>query len=176
MIGFIGRLYCNYSWSHIELLLDKESLTVVWFSEWSLVSPIVDLLISPLSLSPLLRPTASRPVCLRINHQIWSLRPDLYYCQTFAGLLMWGALSDERTGLSFTTTAGPRQCSHSRVLVPWDSRPYFTVSNSRLSQPGRPGPRIYIPQERGGPVIFQGTGFPFRRLLRVAELRWSPHA
>jgi hypothetical protein len=33
---------------------------------------------------------------------IWGLRPDLYYCQTVAGLLMWGALSDERTGLSFT--------------------------------------------------------------------------
>jgi hypothetical protein len=32
---------------------------------------------------------------------IWGLRPDFYYCLTFAGLLMWGALSDERTGLSF---------------------------------------------------------------------------
>jgi hypothetical protein len=36
-----------------------------------------------------------------------------YYCQTVAGLLMWGALSDERTGLSFTIAAGPRQRSHS---------------------------------------------------------------
>jgi hypothetical protein len=26
-----------------------------------------------------------------------------------------------------------------------------------------PGPRIYIPQEEGGPVIPPGTGFPFRR-------------
>jgi hypothetical protein len=25
-----------------------------------------------------------------------------FYCQTIAGLLMWGALSEERTGLSFT--------------------------------------------------------------------------
>jgi hypothetical protein len=33
---------------------------------------------------------------------IWGLRLDLFYCQTIAGLLMWGALSDERTGLSFT--------------------------------------------------------------------------
>jgi hypothetical protein len=45
---------------------------------------------------------------------------------------MWGALADERTGLSFTTAAGPRQLSHSRVPVPWDSRTYFTVSDSRL--------------------------------------------
>jgi hypothetical protein len=33
---------------------------------------------------------------------IWGLQPDFYYCQTIASLLMWGALSDERTGLSFT--------------------------------------------------------------------------
>jgi hypothetical protein len=32
---------------------------------------------------------------------IWDLRPDLYYCWTVTGLLIWGALSDERTGLSF---------------------------------------------------------------------------
>jgi hypothetical protein len=32
---------------------------------------------------------------------IWGLRPVLYYCLTVTGFLMWGALSDERTGLSF---------------------------------------------------------------------------
>jgi hypothetical protein len=32
---------------------------------------------------------------------IWGLRPDVYYCLTVTGFLMWGALSDERTGLSF---------------------------------------------------------------------------
>jgi hypothetical protein len=63
---------------------------------------------------------------------IWVLRPDFYYCQTAAGLLMWGALSDERTGLSFTIAAGARQHRPSRVRVPWHSRPNFTVSNSRL--------------------------------------------
>jgi hypothetical protein len=35
-------------------------------------------------------------------------------------------------GLSFTIAAGARQRSHSRVRVLWDSRPYFTVSDSRL--------------------------------------------
>jgi hypothetical protein len=44
---------------------------------------------------------------------IWSPRPDSYYCQTVAGLLMWGALSDGRTGLPFTIVAGPHQRSHS---------------------------------------------------------------
>jgi hypothetical protein len=33
---------------------------------------------------------------------IWGLWPDFYYCQTIAGFLIWGALSDERTSLSFT--------------------------------------------------------------------------
>jgi hypothetical protein len=64
---------------------------------------------------------------------ICGIRPHFYYCQTGGGFLFWGALSDERTGLSITISAGPRQCSHSRVPVYWDSRPYFTVSDSRLS-------------------------------------------
>jgi hypothetical protein len=37
---------------------------------------------------------------------IWGLRPDFYYFQTVAGLLIWGAVSDERTGLLFTNVAG----------------------------------------------------------------------
>jgi hypothetical protein len=46
--------------------------------------------------------------------------------------LIWCALSDERTGLSFTLAAGPRQRSHFRVRVPYDSWPYFTVSYLRI--------------------------------------------
>jgi hypothetical protein len=42
----------------------------------------------------------------------------LCYCLTVAGLIMLGALSDERTGLSFTIAAGPHQRSHSRGLSP----------------------------------------------------------
>jgi hypothetical protein len=59
--------------------------------------------------------TDGQPASLSWNKApIWGLGPDLYCCQTVAGLLMWGALSDERTGLSFTIAAGPRQRSHSR--------------------------------------------------------------
>jgi hypothetical protein len=49
-----------------------------------------------LSLSLMLRPTVSRSVYLN-KTLIWGLRPD------FVGLLMWGALSDEKTSLSFTS-------------------------------------------------------------------------
>jgi hypothetical protein len=87
-------------------------------------------------------------------------------------MLIWRSLSDERTCLPFTFAAGPRQRSQSWVRDPRDSLPYFSVSDSRLSQPRGPGPRIYIPQEHGGLVIPPGTGFPFRRLLRLAGLRW----
>jgi hypothetical protein len=45
---------------------------------------------------------------------------------------LWGALTDERMGLSFVYAAGPCQRSLSRVRVPWDLRPYFTVSDLRL--------------------------------------------
>jgi hypothetical protein len=74
-----------------------------------------------------------------------------------ADLLMWDALTGERTGLSFTLAAGPRQRGQPWVRVP--PSPYFTFSYSRLPQPGGPGPRIYIPQEQGRPVILPGTGF-----------------
>jgi hypothetical protein len=85
---------------------------------------------------------------------------------------MWGDLSDERTNLPFVIAAGSRQRSHSWVRVPWDSWPYFTVSNSRLPEPGGPSPRIYIPQEQGDPVIPPDTGLPSRRLLRLTGLQW----
>jgi hypothetical protein len=86
---------------------------------------------------------------------------------------MWGALSDERMGLSFTIAAGPCQRNHSRVRDLRDSRPYFTVSGSRLPQPGGPRSYIYIPQEHGVSAIPAGTGFPFRRLLNLAGLLWK---
>jgi hypothetical protein len=76
---------------------------------------------------------------------IWGLRPDLYYCHIVAGLLMWGVLPVERTRLYFAIAADPRQRSYSRVQVPLNSRPYFTVSDQRL---------------------------PFYRLLRLVGLRW----
>jgi hypothetical protein len=64
-------------------------------------------------------------------------------------------------GLSFTIAAGPCQRCHSQVRLRRDSWPYFTVSDSRLSQPGGPGPLIYIPHEQGGAVIPLGTGSLF---------------
>jgi hypothetical protein len=67
---------------------------------------------------------------------IRGLRPDFFSVRNmeyvWQFLIPWGALSDERAGLSFVCAAGPCQRSHSRVLVPWDLRPYFTVSDLKL--------------------------------------------
>jgi hypothetical protein len=63
--------------------------------------------------------TDGQPASLSWNKApIWGLRPDLDYCLTVAGLLVWGALSDERMGLPFAFATGPRQRSHFRVRVP----------------------------------------------------------
>jgi hypothetical protein len=69
-------------------------------------------------------------------------------------------------GLSFTFGA-------SLARVPQESWPHFTASDSRLPQPGGPGPHMCIPPGQDGPGIPPGTGFPFRRLLRLAGLRWK---
>jgi hypothetical protein len=38
----------------------------------------------------------------------WYKVPELYYCLMVTGLLMWGALSDERMGLSFATVSSSK--------------------------------------------------------------------
>jgi hypothetical protein len=99
---------------------------------------------------------------LETHDQIFYFTTDYLRLQSLCNIL-----SDERTGLSFTIAADPRQSNHSQVQVPRDS-----VSDSRLPQPGGPCLRIYIPPEQSVPVIPSGTGFLLRRLLRLAGLRW----
>jgi hypothetical protein len=65
-----------------------------------------------------------------------------YYYLTVTVLFLWGALSDERTSLSFVYAAGSSQRSLSRVRVPWYS------------------------------LLSQIWNFPFRGLLRLAGSRW----
>jgi hypothetical protein len=85
------------------------------------------------------RRSVGQSVCLGVRPPSGAPRLDFYYRRTVAGLLMWGAFSDGRSGLSSTIADGLRQQSRFRVLVPRDSLPYFTVSESRLRQRGGPG-------------------------------------
>jgi hypothetical protein len=70
-----------------------------------------------------------------------------------AGLLMWGALSDEGMRLSFTIAAGPRQRSHSRLRVPRDSWPYLLSQIRDSLHPTRRARSPYLLYQRG-------TGWP----------------
>jgi hypothetical protein len=102
----------------------------------------------------------------------WGSWPVIFFNWTLAVIVLCNILSEEKICLQFTIAADPRQRSHFQVRVPRKSWPHFTIWDPRLPQAGGPGPRIYIPQEQGGLVIHRSTGFPFRRLLRLAGSRW----
>jgi hypothetical protein len=63
----------------------------------------------------MLRPTVNQPVRRDVRRP--SGAHDQICITVSCGFANVGALSDERTGLWFTTAAGPRQCSYSRVRV-----------------------------------------------------------
>jgi hypothetical protein len=124
-IGSISVLRCSWERRHL-------------FS-WAPWRELISITGQPLSESESYVTTDGQSASLSwYKAPIWGLRPDFYFRTengirlTVTFLIPWGALSDERTGLSFVCAAGPCQCSLSRVLVPWDLRPYFTVSDLRL--------------------------------------------
>jgi hypothetical protein len=76
----------------------------------------------------MLRPTIRQLVSLGVGHPSGPHDQIFFsYCQTVLGLLEWGALSDERKGLYFTTTAGP--CQRSQQLQNME----FSESSRQIS-------------------------------------------
>jgi hypothetical protein len=98
----------------------------------SVIQTLISAATHPDCLSLMLRPTVSQPVCLGVKHPSGAYDQIFITCVTVTVLFLWGALSDEMLGLSFVCAASPCQHSLSRVRVPWDSQPYFTVSHLRL--------------------------------------------
>jgi hypothetical protein len=122
----------------------------------------------------MLLPTVSRPVSLRVNPHLGPKTRFLLLSDSCGFVDMRPPLSNVRTDLTVANPAGPHQHSHSLVRVPQDSSLNFSVWDSRLHQPGGLGPRIYIPQEQGGPVIPPGTWFPILRRFRVTVEVFEP--
>jgi hypothetical protein len=100
---------------------------------WNLLSWDQSIELVPISghqhLSLMLRSTVSRLVCVGIKHHLGLTTRFLLLSDSCRFVNVRRSL---RTRLSFTIAAGLRQRSHSRVRVALDSKPYLTVSDSRL--------------------------------------------
>jgi hypothetical protein len=96
----------------------------------------------------------SQSVCLGVQHPCGTFD----FLSVCCCLFLWGALSDERTGLQFAVQSfnGPSRTKPVTIL-------YCLIWDSNLE--GR-FPYLY-PQEQGGPVIPPGIRVPLRRLLRL---------
>jgi hypothetical protein len=67
-------------------------------------------------------------------------------CLTIVDLLMWGVLSDERMGLNLLLGLTRAVTLRFKSCITHD---HILLSHLRLSRPGGPGPRIYIPPGLG---------------------------
>jgi hypothetical protein len=96
----------NYNSSHTELLLNDVCLTNLYEESLTNLSLLSESLIVrmslSLSLSLMLRPTVSRPVCLGIKHPSGAYDQIFITCVTVTVLFLWGALSDERSYVLLT--------------------------------------------------------------------------
>jgi hypothetical protein len=100
---------------------------------------------------------------------IWGLIPDFYICQT-AGLLMWGALSDERMDLLFTIPAGPCQRSHSRGPAELMIIFYCLLGNDHIGNTALPLLPESSPWERVCPRRRHPATAAYNRLLKICFL------
>jgi hypothetical protein len=101
------------------------------------------------------------------SNPVWDLWPDITsYLKSESCCLV-------STGHPLWREDGSAVCS---AITHWSesgrTHNHTLLSHLRLPKPGGPGSRTYIPQEQCGLVKSPGTGFPLRRLLRLAGLRW----
>jgi hypothetical protein len=87
----------------------------------------------------------------RFFFSVWRLRVSLYGTPSLTRWWVCNLHVQLLLGLARAVALGSKsRRTHDHILL----------SHLRLPQLGGPGPRIYIPQEQGGPVIPLGTGFP----------------
>jgi hypothetical protein len=119
----------------------------------------------------MLRPTVSRPVCLSVKPHLGPKTKFLLpsdSCGFDVGRPLWRVDGCAVYNCFWSSSAQPFSGPSPAGLMTI----FYCFRFETHPKPGRPGPRVYIPQEQGGLVIPPGTGFPFRRLLRLAGLRW----
>jgi hypothetical protein len=105
-----------------------------------------------------------------VSDTMCGLPPGFYYCQIFAALLMWGALSDERTGVPFTIAAG----FDSAVIRGAETRGthYHMLLSQMWESPNFEGqvPVFIFPRKRVTQLDPPSTGFPFHSPQRLSLL------
>jgi hypothetical protein len=128
LINFLP-LFCNCQFRRLNSIpLLASSYSAGWRPDTRLfTSRLLFYTRSRLGLGLILRPTVSRPVYLGIKH------PSEAYDQIFITVrqlrVCCGALSLTR---GWVCRLQLLLALASAVILPWDSRPYFTVSDSRL--------------------------------------------
>jgi hypothetical protein len=128
----------------------------------------------------MLRPTASRPVCLGVKPH---LRPKTRFLLLSDGCVFVdvGRLVWREDGSIVYNCCWPSPMQSFSGSSPAGLMTTFYWLRFEFLQPGGPGPSIYIPHKHGSPVTLPAIGFPFHRLLRLGGLRWRysnppPHA
>jgi hypothetical protein len=117
--------------------------------------------LTKLSLSLILRPTVSRPVCLRIKHPSGATTRFLFLSDS-CGLVDVGCFLGREDRSVVYNCCWPSPEQSFRVRVPWDSWPYITVCSLTLMTP-----RHGLRRKHRSFLYFNG-----RRNMFVSE---SPH-
>jgi hypothetical protein len=183
LLGVSITISLGYNSSHILLLLDNKSLTVVWIlhlppvfsylSFWILLSYSVFCLLILISSQGQshFKTGGLQPFSSSWRQAPWDSRPDFFQLNTC------GRSPYVTSSLTSGWSVVYNCCWPSPAYLfsgpsPAGLMTTFYCLRFETPRTWRSSPRIYIPQQQGGPVIPPGTGFSFCRLLLLAGLRW----